>query len=704
MALITSAATGNFNAPGTWTGGVVPGAGDEARVSNGHVVTISANATATLLSNNGTGYFVLNSGVTLTANVTNATGSTQNNPCVRFTSASPASATIVGNLTATGGSSNAHAVQNSSTGTLNITGNVTGGSAQTSNGVVNTTTGTVNITGNCTGGTFGNCWAVNNTNGQIVVTGNVTGGSATGGVSFPSAISNDSGTVTVTGIVSAGSIASAHGILNNSTGSVTVVGEVVATNGAHGISSTNASSVVRASGSMTYSANGTLPIMANRFFLNATPTQARTRYALNGSSTFFNMSGADVVAAGGVATSDVRSGVTYAGLTGTCAVPPAASVSLGVPVDNTTGTAVLTGSDIATAVWGAATRSITGGTVDTATTLTNSPDVPTEAEIAAAVRSELSTELGRLDAAVSSRLAPSGTLATVTTLTNAPSVPTPAEIASQVRTELATELARVDAAVSTRLASSAYTAPANSDISAIKAKTDSLPASPAAVSDIPTTSQISAAVEGSLLNEGDGQAVLNAIVGAIGNTNLSEVSLVAAVRADLERTGGKLDSIPTTGAPTAAQNATAVWGAATKEITGGTVTTLTNAPSSVTPSDIWSYNARTLTSASGPTATEIRQEMDSNSTKLANLDAAVSSRLAGSAYSAPATPPTAVQIRQEIDANSTKLDVAVSSRLAASESTKLDAVKAKTDALNTERLANVATTAIVGNLIAQANS
>ena len=94
--------------------------------------------------------------------------------------------------------------------------------------------------------------------------------------------------------------------------------------------------------------------------------------------------------------------------------------------------------------------------------------------------------LDNLDTTVSSRLAPSGTLATVTTLTNAPSVPTPSEIASQVRTELATELARVDVATSTRLASSAYTAPANSDITSIKAKTDNLPASPAATGDIPS--------------------------------------------------------------------------------------------------------------------------------------------------------------------------------------------------------------------------
>jgi hypothetical protein len=114
------------------------------------------------------------------------------------------------------------------------------------------------------------------------------------------------------------------------------------------------------------------------------------------------------------AASNVRSGVSYASgaLIGSCAVPAAGSVSLGVPVDAGFGTAVLT---------------------------------------PAAIRAELATELGRIDATVSSRLAPSGTLATVTTLTNAPTVPTPSQIASQVRTELSSELAKVSALNPTRL-------------------------------------------------------------------------------------------------------------------------------------------------------------------------------------------------------------------------------------------------------------
>jgi hypothetical protein len=285
-------------------------------------------------------------------------------------------------------------------------------------------------------------------------------------------------------------------------------------------------------------------------------------------------------------------------------------------------------------------------------------------------------------------------------------------VASAVRTEL-TELSNLDASVSSRLASASYTAPANSDITAIKSKTDNIPASPAAVSDIPTAAQISAAVEGSLLNEGDGQAVLNALVGAIGNQNVDEIALVAAIRSDLERSGGKLDSIPTDAAPSAASVASAVWSASTKEITGGTVDTLTNAPASVTPADIWDYNSRTLTSASGPTAVEIRQEIDANSTK---LDVAVGTRLADADYVEPANSDVAA-IKAKTDAlpsdpaDQSLLEAAIAGvtapaavTVAAAVRSELTAELAKVSALNTERLANVATTAIVGHLISQANS
>lgn len=47
----------------------------------------------------------------------------------------------------------------------------------------------------------------------------------------------------------------------------------------------------------------------------------------------------------------------------------------------------------------------------------------------------------------------------------------------------------INATISSRLASASYTAPDNADITAIKAKTDNLPAAPAAVGDIPTANQ-----------------------------------------------------------------------------------------------------------------------------------------------------------------------------------------------------------------------
>lgn len=53
-------------------------------------------------------------------------------------------------------------------------------------------------------------------------------------------------------------------------------------------------------------------------------------------------------------------------------------------------------------------------------------------------------------------------------------LPTAAAVAAAVRTNIATELGRMDVAVSSRLASTGYTAPANADIAAIKAKTDVL--------------------------------------------------------------------------------------------------------------------------------------------------------------------------------------------------------------------------------------
>jgi hypothetical protein len=203
------------------------------------------------------------------------------------------------------------------------------------------------------------------------------------------------------------------------------------------------------------------------------------------------------------------------------------------------------------------------GTAEVAPSTLTAAQVNAETDTALADVGLTSTVTGRIDAAISSRLAPSGTLATVTnltnapasvtpadiwshatrtitggtvdTLTNAPSVPSATTIASQVRTELSTELNRLDATVSSRLASASYTAPANSDITAIKAKTDALPSDPAdqslleaAIAGVtaPSASTVASAVRSELSSE-------LAKVSALNTDRLAQCSTVATTGSQL---------------------------------------------------------------------------------------------------------------------------------------------------------------------------
>jgi hypothetical protein len=64
----------------------------------------------------------------------------------------------------------------------------------------------------------------------------------------------------------------------------------------------------------------------------------------------------------------------------------------------------------------------------------------------------------------------------------------------------------------------------------------------------------------------------------------------------------------------------------------------------------------------------------------------------------------AAAVRSELSVELARVDQAVSSRLAASEASKLDAVKAKTDLLQTDRLAQCSTVATTGAQLAAALS
>lgn len=119
------------------------------------------------------------------------------------------------------------------------------------------------------------------------------------------------------------------------------------------------------------------------------------------------------------------------------------------------------------------------------------PAAPSAVAVAAAVRGELTTELGRIDVAVSSRLASASYSA-------APS-------AVAIRAEIDANSTKLDVAVSSRNA----TAPDNAGIAAIKARTDLIPAAPAAVGDVPTALQVADAILARDLGSGTNAGSLN---------------------------------------------------------------------------------------------------------------------------------------------------------------------------------------------------
>ena len=344
MALILSAATGNFNAGATWVGGIVPGAADEARASTGHTVTITANVTCTELSNAGTGTYVLNSGVTLTANVT-AKSTTNPSFVVTFASATPSSATINGNITA-GTSNTSVAVRNNSSGTLTINGNATGGSTTNCVAIQNASTGILVFNGNVTGGSNATASGIENSStGTVTVTnGTISGGSLGYGIWNFSI-----GTCTITGTCTASGGA---GIQNNSTGAVTITGTLTPTTTVHALQCANTTGAnITLSGSLIYASNGFAPTNCLKFLMNPTPITAKVRFAKNGSTTYSDFFTADNNL-GQAAITDVRFGTVYASgaLTGVAYIPVAGSVALGVPVDATTGTATLTAANVRAAI------------------------------------------------------------------------------------------------------------------------------------------------------------------------------------------------------------------------------------------------------------------------------------------------------------------------------------------------------------------
>jgi hypothetical protein len=367
MALITSAASGNFNAGATWVGGVVPTIGDEARASTGHTVTITANATCDEISNAGTGKFILNGAVTLTANVTHKSATATTN-CLEFSQTYPATSIIVGNCTGGFTSASQRGVVNLSTGKLQITGTCIGGSGNFNYGALNNSTGIIEITGvnnanACIGGAGPSAEPAGVTNastGIIEITGNCTAGS---GSQAYAVLNKSTGTINIIGNVTA---SATSGAFQNSTGTLSIIGTITASQTASGVAGANVLQQTILSGPfITETTRGVAPVYCAAWRWNASPSNSTYMEVMTNNLLAKRNLVTPDNATNFPAASDVRSGITYGiggVISGTCVVPNPAQVAAGTPVDNTVGTlsgSAPTAAEVASAVWSAATSSLT---------------------------------------------------------------------------------------------------------------------------------------------------------------------------------------------------------------------------------------------------------------------------------------------------------------------------------------------------------
>jgi hypothetical protein len=368
---VTQAGTGKFTLGNgrTLTAEVEANAGT---FTSGGTVEVIATTTAAIVgpvtgvsstANNIAGVVVTGSGtLTITGNVTGSAGNASSEANGHAGVYANVVCTIVINGDVTGGTgTHKRGVQlgaSSGAAVLTVTATtVQGGGAQQAYGIWHTgASGTVTVTGAATGGGGGFAHGIAHigASGIVTVTGAATGGGGGGaeGIRHVGAF----GIVTVTGAATAGGGASAHGIQGGGASStVEVIGSATgASTLSHGVLSTATANGVIFTGDMTDSLQGAVAVSCRVFRMSATNTGVTTYTNTVGfpSGTPVSRVSPDNVT-GMPAEANVRGALVYgfnSELTGTLAVPPAASVAAGVPVDTTVGTAALTPADIAALV------------------------------------------------------------------------------------------------------------------------------------------------------------------------------------------------------------------------------------------------------------------------------------------------------------------------------------------------------------------
>jgi len=250
-------------------------------------------------------------------------------------------------------------INKTSGGLLTITGTLNGPGGATGAATLISTNGNTIIIGNITGGSQN--VTVSQTAGTITVTGNIIGGQTTVG---STGITFSGISLTVNGTVTGGVLAPAI----SSTATTNIISGSVVGTAAAGVSYTGAGSLIISgsctAGSISPAVVSTNASATNIFtgpFINTNNTmavQCVDMVLTQDASTFWNFGDITLYSPEQLAyypsASDIRQGTTYADgtVSGSLAMPPPTAVIAGTPTDNTTGSAVLTPTQLQDAVWG----------------------------------------------------------------------------------------------------------------------------------------------------------------------------------------------------------------------------------------------------------------------------------------------------------------------------------------------------------------
>jgi hypothetical protein len=374
--------SGSWSNSAIWSGSLIPTASDDVFLNN-RFVTLDQDITVASLNNTATGSAIAGGqlnissdyNITATPNGISSNGATVTGGYIKYYNTGSINITstflqtrntlenvnsgtinIIGDIRFPGVSiATGRTITNSSNGVINIIGNITRPALTNTDNyaVLNSLNGTINITGDVIGGNGANnvVGIDNTTTGVVNVTGNVTGG--TSGTTY--AITNRSiGIINVTGTVTAGT-STAPGIYSITSGIINVIGQLRATTTNNAVQSTSGTATNIFTGPFINSGSRNAIYCYNvRLYDDVT-----TRYTIgvSGSTDTISILSPDQVT-GVPSGSDVRIGTIYGPgneLTGSMNVPHPNSVSIGVAVDQTTGTALVKPEDI----WNIALTSLT---------------------------------------------------------------------------------------------------------------------------------------------------------------------------------------------------------------------------------------------------------------------------------------------------------------------------------------------------------